>query len=83
MTRVPLVTRFEPGLYAAGGFSGHGVTLTGMAGKVIAEAIAGDAARLELMAALPTPTFPGGAAMRTPLLTLAMTWYSMRDRLGI
>jgi gamma-glutamylputrescine oxidase len=35
------------------------------------------------MSTLPTPSFPGGAAFRAPLLTVAMTWYAMRDRLGI
>jgi gamma-glutamylputrescine oxidase len=34
------------------------------------------------MASLPQPRFPGGALMRWPLLVLAMTWYSMRDRIG-
>ncbi|MGR3467772.1 MAG: NAD(P)/FAD-dependent oxidoreductase, partial [Shimia sp.] len=83
MSRVPLVQQLAPGLYAAGGFSGHGVALTAIAGRVMAEAIAGDAARLDTLSLLPTPRFPGGAAARAPLLTLAMTWYALRDRLGI
>lgn len=83
MTRVPLVCQLRQGLYAAGGFSGHGVALTGLAGKVIAEAIAGQEDRLSTMELLPTPAFPGGGLARAPLLTLAMTWYSLRDRLGL
>ena len=36
------------------------------------------------MARVPATPFPGGAALRTPLLLiLAMTWYSLRDRLGV
>ena len=35
------------------------------------------------MAALPVPPFPGGPAFRTPLLTLAMTWFALRDRIGL
>jgi gamma-glutamylputrescine oxidase len=35
------------------------------------------------MASLPQPRFPGGAALRSPLLVAAMTWYAMRDRLGL
>ena len=27
--------------------------------------------------------FPGGMALRHPLLVLAMTWYALRDRLGL
>jgi gamma-glutamylputrescine oxidase len=35
------------------------------------------------MASLITPNFPGGPKLRSPLLALAMTWYSMRDELGL
>ncbi len=83
MTRVPAVLRVAPNILSGAGFSGHGVALSGMAGRVMAEATWGQAARLDAMAALPTPRFPGGATLRAPLLTLAMTWYALRDRLGI
>lgn len=83
MTRVPAVMRVAPNALAAAGFSGHGVALSGFAGRVMAEAIAGQAERFDVLSKLPTPPFPGGSAFRAPLLTLAMTWYSMRDRLGV
>ncbi|MEM6477531.1 MAG: FAD-binding oxidoreductase [Pseudomonadota bacterium] len=83
MKRVPMVRALEPGLWAAGGYSGHGVALTAIAGRCIAEAILGQEARFKALAKLPTPPFPGGARLRAPLLTLAMTWYSLRDRLAI
>jgi len=72
-----------PNILSGAGFSGHGVALSGMAGRVMAEAVIGQTGRLDVMAALPVPPFPGGAAMRAPLLTLAMTWFALRDRLGI
>lgn len=83
MTRLPALQRITPTIYSAAGFSGHGVALSGFAGTLMAEAIAGQAERFDIMAQLPTPSFPGGTAARAPLLTLAMTWYAMRDRLGI
>ncbi|MDA8585400.1 FAD-binding oxidoreductase [Rhodobacteraceae bacterium] len=83
MSRLPMLRRVSPGVLAVGGFSGHGVALTGLAGKVIAEAVAGQAGRFDLMSSLPVHSFPGGKRARAPLLTLAMTWYSLRDRLGI
>ncbi|MDR9427236.1 MAG: FAD-binding oxidoreductase [Salibaculum sp.] len=83
MTRLPLVTRAGEGVLSAGGFSGHGVALAGLAGKLMAEAVQGRAGRFDTFAALPVPPFPGGAALRAPLLTLAMTWYALRDRLGL
>jgi gamma-glutamylputrescine oxidase len=83
MTRVPAVMRVAPNAMAAAGFSGHGVALSGFAGRVMAEAVAGQAERFDILSKLPTPPFPGGSAFRAPLLTLAMTWYSMRDKLGV
>ena len=82
MTRLPMLRRVSPGVLAAGGFSGHGVALTGLAGKMMAEAVAGQAGRFDLMSTLPVNRFPGGKHARAPLLTLAMTWFSLRDRLG-
>lgn len=81
-TRLPAVQRISPNILSATGFSGHGVALSGFAGKLMAEAIAGQAGRFDVMSTLPTPAFPGGGAFRAPLLTLAMTWFAMRDRLG-
>ncbi len=83
VSRLPAVQRIAPNIMSAAGFSGHGVALSGFAGKVMAEAIAGQAGRFDLLATLPTPSFPGGTAARAPLLALAMTWFALRDRLGI
>ena len=81
--RLPYLTRLGPTAMSAGGFSGHGVSLAGMAGRVMGEAMLGQAKRFDVLEKLPCPAFPGGAAFRAPLLTLAMAWYAMRDRLGV
>ena len=83
MTRLPALQRIAPNVLSGAGFSGHGVALSGFSGRVMAEAIAGQAESFDTLASLPTPNFPGGAASRAPLLTLAMTWYALRDRLGV
>ena len=49
----------------------------------MALAIEGQSDGFDAMAAIPATPFPGGPAMRTPLLALAMTWYALRDRLGV
>ena len=83
ISRLPHVTRFGPNALSAGGFSGHGVALSGMAGRVMGEAVLGQAGRFDVMAELPCPKFPGGSTFRAPLLTLAMSWYALRDKLGV
>lgn len=83
MSRLPWLGRTAPNILTGAGFSGHGVALSGMAGRIMAEAVLGQTHRFDVMAGLPVRRFPGGAAARMPLLTLAMTWYALRDRLGI
>ncbi|EEW25447.1 NAD(P)/FAD-dependent oxidoreductase [Rhodobacter ferrooxidans] len=83
MNRLPCFTKAQPNMLSASGYSGHGVALATLAGKVLAEAVAGQAASFDLLASLPQPRFPGGAGLREPLLVLAMTWYALRDRLGL
>ncbi len=80
--RMPCFARPAANTLSASGYSGNGVAMATMAGKVMAEAIAGQAERFDVLADLPQMNFPGGIAMRWPLLVLAMTWYSLRDRLG-
>lgn len=81
--RMPCFTRPAPNILSASGYSGHGVAMATMAGKVLAATVAGQSAQFDLLATLPQRGFPGGAALRWPLLVLAMTWYGLRDRLGL
>lgn len=81
MNRLPHLRRLAGGIWTAGGYSGHGVALATMSGKLIADAIEGDARGFDVMAELETPAFPGGAAWRHPLLIAAMLWYGLRDRI--
>jgi gamma-glutamylputrescine oxidase len=81
MNRAPDFGRLQPNVYYLQGFSGHGVALAGMAGKLAAEAIAGQAERFDLFGKIKHRGFPGGAALRMPALVLAMMWYRLRDLL--
>lgn len=83
MSRLPFICRPAPNILSASGYSGHGVALSGFTGRVMAEAVCGQVDGLMTLEALPTPRFPGAGALRQPLLALAMTWYALRDRLGI
>jgi gamma-glutamylputrescine oxidase len=79
MSRAPDFGRVAPHVFYLQGFSGHGIALTGIAGKLVAETIAGQAERFDLFSKLQHRTFPGGALLRTPALVLAMLWYRLKD----
>ncbi|MBN8486396.1 MAG: FAD-binding oxidoreductase [Burkholderiales bacterium] len=82
MNRAPDFGRLGSNLYYLQGFSGHGLALTGLAGRLVAEAISGDASRFDVFARLKHHPFPGGRLLRTPALVLGMAWYRLRDLLG-
>jgi len=81
--RMPYLARLAPNMLSASGYSGHGVGTATHAGKLMADAIAGQSAGFDTLSRVPAPRFPGGSALRAPLLVLAMTWFAMRDRLGV
>ena len=81
VNRAPHFGRLGSNVYFLQGFSGHGMALTGIAGKLVAEAIAGQSERFDLFARIPHMDFPGGMALRRPALVLGMLWYRMRDLL--
>jgi gamma-glutamylputrescine oxidase len=83
MKRMPYLARLAPNVLSASGYSGHGVGTATHAGQLMALAIKGQSDGFDTMARVPAPSFPGGIALRSPLLVLAMTWFAMRDRLGI
>ena len=66
--------------YFAQGYSGHGVAMATLAGKLIAEAIAGESEKFDLFGKLPTRRFPGGDLLRWPGMVLGMSYYALRDR---
>jgi gamma-glutamylputrescine oxidase len=82
MNRAPDFGRLGDNLYYLQGFSGHGVALTGLAGQMVADAVAGQAGRFDLFARLKHHAFPGGPLLRTPTLALGMLWHRMRDAIG-
>lgn len=79
MNRAPDFGRLGDNLYYLQGFSGHGVALTGLAGRVVAQAVAGQAERFDVFAQLQHRKFPGGALLRTPSLVLGMLYHRLRD----
>jgi gamma-glutamylputrescine oxidase len=81
LSRQPFVREVMPGVTSIGGYSGHGVMLSNYCGKLYADLATGSSPELDLIRDLKIASFPGGARLRKPLLFLALTWYSLVDRL--
>lgn len=81
MNQAPDFGRLGSNIYYLQGFSGHGLAMAVMAGKLVAETIAGQAERFDLLARIKHHAFPGGALLRTPALVLGMFYYRLRDLL--
>ena len=82
VSRFPDIGRRGSAIYYAQGFSGHGVALSGFAGKVLSDAICGDSEKLDVFAKVKHTNFPGGEIMRMPMLVLATAYYRLRDLIG-
>ena len=81
LSRAPRCGGIGQNVSFAQGFSGHGIAATGLAGRIMAEAIKGQASRLDAFALIKHQNFPGGRALRTPMLVAAMAWFKLRDAL--
>ncbi|MEL7026163.1 MAG: FAD-binding oxidoreductase [Pseudomonadota bacterium] len=82
-TRQPYFAEVEPGIFTAAGYSGHGVALATLGGRLVAEAILGKPSDFALMTQLNVPPVPGGPLARHWLTRLAMHFYAARDRIGV
>ncbi|MBU9322013.1 NAD(P)/FAD-dependent oxidoreductase [Burkholderia gladioli] len=78
--RAPDFGALDPNYFYLQGYSGHGVALTGIAGRAVARAIAGERDSFELFARLRHRRFPGGPAWRQPALELGMLYHQLLER---
>jgi len=80
-SRLPELGARHGRVFYAHGYSGHGVALAVLAGRLLAEALAGETRRWDRLAQLRHLPFPGGTLLRRPLLALALAWFRLLDRL--
>lgn len=83
LNRLPQMGRLADNIYYSQGCSGHGVTFTHLAGRLLGEAIRGQAERFDAFGQLPHYPFPGGRLLRVPFTAMGALWYELRDRLGV
>lgn len=80
-TRMPHFGRVSPRILFAHGYSGHGVALATLGGKLLAEAALDHPERFDVMARVPARKFPGGRYLRRPLVTAGLLWFKLLDAL--
>ena len=79
VTRLPHMGRLSPRVLFAHGYSGQGVALTSIGGKLMAEAALGNSERFDVMARVPARKFPGGPWLRKPLVAAALFAFKIAD----
>ena len=81
-TRMPHFGRRSERQLFAHGYSGQGVALATLGGKLMAEAALGHPERFDVIARVPAEPFPGGQLLRRPLVAAALMWFKLVDSLG-
>ena len=79
--RMPAIGKVSDNVFYAQGYSGHGVALTHLGGKLVAEAVAGTAERFDVFNRINHMPFPGGKLLRVPMLFMGAMYYTFKDAL--
>jgi glycine/D-amino acid oxidase-like deaminating enzyme len=81
INRVPQIGRISPDVFYCQGYSGHGVNVTHLAGRIMADAVAGTFEQFDMFADVKPFMVPGAHWLSKPMVTLGMMYYRIRDRL--
>jgi gamma-glutamylputrescine oxidase len=79
VTRMPHFGRLSPRILFAHGYSGQGVSLATLGGRLLAEAAQGHEERFNVFARVPARPFPGGRLLRRSLIAAALLAYKLVD----
>lgn len=81
VTRVPILGRIAPNVFYCQGYSGHGVNVTHLAGRIMADAVAGTMEQFDLFASVKPLIVPGAHLFTKPMVALGVLYYQIKDRL--
>jgi gamma-glutamylputrescine oxidase len=76
---MPHFGRLSDRVLFAHGYSGQGVAMANLGGKLLAEAALGKPERFDIMARVPAKPFPGGPLLRKPLVTASLHAFKLLD----
>lgn len=83
LNRVPLIGEIAPDYFYAQGYSGHGVNCSHIAAEIIADAMDLKDADKKLFEAARHFRIPAAETIGNPMLAMGMTWFRIKDALGI
>lgn len=83
LNRVPMIGRTSENVYYVQGYSGHGVNCSHIAGEILADAVEAKTEGVDLFEAVRHFKIPAANLIGNPMLALGMTWFRMRDALGV
>jgi len=81
VTRVPQLGKLAPNVFYCQGYSGHGVNVTHLAGRIMADAVAGTMEQFDLFADVKPLVVPGARLFNRPMVALGVLYYQIKDRL--
>jgi gamma-glutamylputrescine oxidase len=81
VNRVPQLGKLTDNIYFSQGYSGHGVNVTHLAGRIMADAVGGTLEQMDVFAGIPRIGLPGIRALHKPVVSLGMLYYQLKDRL--
>ena len=82
VNRFPHIGSIDNNIFFAQGYSGHGLAITTMVGKMLAEVISYQNNNLSLFEKFKHKNFPGFGIIDKPLLVLAMSYFKLKDHLS-
>ena len=83
VNRFPHIGSIDNNIFFAQGYSGHGLAITTMVGKMLAEVISNQNNKLSLFKKFKHKNFPGFGIIDKPLLVLAMSYFKLKDHLSL
>ena len=79
INKIPQFGRIKGNTYYAHGYSGHGVAPTHIAGRIVADVIAGDSARFDVFERIRHIKLPGGKWFANRALALGMLYHRLKE----
>ncbi len=83
LNRVPLIGRLASTFFFAQGYSGHGVNCSHIAAEILADAFDLRDADASLFEEISHFRIPAAGVIGNPMLAMGMTWFRLKDALGV